>query len=77
MSSDAKFSLSRVVGQKEYEQEQAYAGTITSAGVFADPSDLTYLTFYQGLVTGTFAAGQAVQISLTLQQYVRFYDKRQ
>lgn len=71
------FSMSRIVGQKEYEQELNYAGTIDSAGVFTAPSELTYLTFYQGLVTGTFTANTAVQISLMLQQYVKFYDKRQ
>lgn len=73
----ASYSLSRIVGQKEYEQQQAYLGTISAAGAFTDPTDLTYLTFYQGLVSGTFAAGQAVQISLRLEQFVRFYDKRQ
>ncbi len=70
------YNMSRIVGQKEYEQEANYAGTIDSAGVFTAPSDLTYITFYQGLVTGTFTAGTAAQISLMLQQYVRFYDKR-
>ncbi len=71
------YSMSRIVGQKEYEQEINYAGTIDSAGVFTAPSELTFLTFYQGLVSGAFTAGTAVQISLMLQQYVRFYDKRQ
>jgi len=69
--------MSRIVGQKEYEQELNYAGTIDSAGAFTAPSELTYLTFYQGLVSGTFTASTAVQISLMLQQYVKFYDKRQ
>ncbi len=70
------FSLSRVVGQKEYEQDVNYAGTVDSVGVFTSPADLTYLTFYQGLVSGSFTANTAVSISVMLEQYVRFYDKR-
>ncbi len=71
------FGILAVLGQEEFEQDDKYQGTISTSGVPTSPTDRTFLVFYSGLVTGTFAAGEVPHISVMLTQYVRFYDRYQ
>lgn len=71
------FQMARIIGEKEYQQDDSYAGTVDSAGVFTSPADLTYITFYQAPSGGgSFTAGNAVRVQFIIEQFVRFYDKR-
>jgi hypothetical protein len=72
----SRFTLLSVVGNAEFRADKEYAGTLSTVGVPTDPTDLTYITFHTGLVTGTFTAGTCPQISVRLTQRVKFYDKR-
>jgi hypothetical protein len=75
--SSQKFGLAHVVGRSEYLTDDNYVGTISAAGAATDPADLTYLIYYTGNVSGSaFTASTSPQVSLTLTQCVKFYDKR-
>jgi hypothetical protein len=72
-----KFGLAHVIGRTEYLTDDNYVGTLSASGVATDPADLTYLIFYTGNVSGSaFTASTCPQISLTLTQFVKLYDKR-
>jgi len=66
-----------VIGNPEFQQDDRYAGTLDTAGVPTSPTDLSYVYFYTGNVTGAaFAASTSPSYHVLLTQYVRFYDKR-
>lgn len=71
------YPLMAVIGNPEYQQDDKYVGTIDASGIPTSPTDLTYVYFYTGNVTGTvFTANQSPSYHVMLTQYVRFYDKR-
>ncbi len=76
-SSSLGHSIAAILGNSEYEQDDKYYGTITSAGVFASPTDLTYAYFYAGSQSGAaYTASTSPSVHVMLTQYVTFYDKR-
>jgi hypothetical protein len=73
----SSYSMSAIIGNPEFHQDDKYVGTLSTIGVPTAPTDLTYLSFYMGGVGGgAFTASTAPYITLSLTQYVKFFDKR-
>lgn len=71
-----KYQILSVLGQEEFEEDNTYYGTINTSGVPTAPTDQTFVAFYSGQASGgTFTANTTPHISVTLKQYVRFYDR--
>jgi len=70
-------TITDVVGSDSAQTDEDFAGTVSTAGVFADPARLTYAILYQGLISGSaFTANTSPTFEVELLQWVKFYERR-
>jgi len=66
-----------IIGSTEYETNDTYVGTSTTAGVFSDPADLIYLTLAASLtVPAAQTASNSPSVVLHIEKEVEFFDPR-